>query len=460
MNTTFDLVIIGGGPGGYVAAIRGSQLNMKVALVEREHLGGICLNWGCIPTKAMLRSAEIFENIKNAKEFGLTVEGFNFNLEKIVERSRKISFQLNSGVEKLLQKHKVSVFKGEAILSGINKVKVGKITLETKKIILSTGARSRNLPGVQVDGNLIWNYRNALVAKTLPKKLLIVGSGAIGVEFASFFNSLGSDVTIVEMEDRIVPVEDEEISLLAEKSFKKDGINILTSTTVKKISSNKKDVSVTLEKEGKLIEMLVDRVLLAIGVIGNSEISGLEATNVKIENSFIKTNEWCHTDEEGIYAIGDVAGAPWLAHKASHEGVICVEKIAGEKNVLPLDKNLIPGCTYCRPQIASVGLTEQKAKDAGYAIRVGRFPFAGNGKALAIGASEGLVKTIFDTKTGELLGAHLIGAGVTELIQGYSVAKTLETTEVDLTRTVFPHPTLSEMLHESVLNAFEKTIHF
>ena len=458
-EASFDLVVIGGGPGGYVAAIRAAQLKMRVALVEREHLGGICLNWGCIPTKAMLRSAEMYEQIKHAADYGLSVHGQGFDLAKIIERSRNIAAQLNGGVGHLLKKNKVTVFDGAAKLAGSGKVQVGKVTLMTKNIILATGARARTLPGLEADGKLIWTYKNALVADIVPKRLLVVGSGAIGIEFASFFNSMGSAVTVLEVMDRVLPVEDSEISELAHKAFEKEGIKIMTSATVKSLKKFKNTVTATVKMGGKTIDLTFDRVILAIGIVGNVEDLGLEGTNVKVDDTHIEIDQWCQTGEEGVFAIGDVTGPPWLAHKASHEGVICVEKIAGEKDVCPLDLSRIPGCTYCRPQVASVGMTEQAAKDSGYKVKVGRFPFMGNGKAIALGEPDGLVKTVFDVKTGELLGAHMIGAEVTELIQGYSIAMTLETTESELMHTVFPHPTLSEMMHESVLDAFGKVIH-
>lgn len=464
-DTSFDIIVIGGGPGGYVAAIRAAQLGIKTALVEREHLGGICLNWGCIPTKALLRSAEIFEGIKHAANYGLSVKGQDFDLPGIVERSRKISAQLNGGVGHLLKKNKVTVFDGAAKLNGPGKVKVEKdgkavADLTGKHIILATGARARTLPGLEPDGKLIWTYKNALVPGLIPKRLLVVGSGAIGIEFASFFNTFGSEVTVVEVLDRVLPVEDAEISAFAHKAFEKEGMKIMTSATVKALKKGKDEVTATIETGGKTTELTVDRVILAVGIVGNVENLGLEDTKVKVDRTHVETDQWCQTGEPGVYAIGDIAGPPWLAHKASHEGVICVEKIAGEKDVHPLDTSRIPGCTYCRPQVASVGLTEQAAKDKGYTVKVGRFPFIGNGKAIALGEPEGLIKTVFDAKTGELLGAHMIGAEVTELIQGYSIAKTLETTEADLMHTVFPHPTLSEMMHESVLDAFGKAVHF
>ncbi|MBT3237912.1 MAG: dihydrolipoyl dehydrogenase [Rhodospirillaceae bacterium] len=459
-DTNFDLIVIGGGPGGYVSAIRAAQLKMKVALVEREHLGGICLNWGCIPTKALLRSAEVYENIKHAEAYGVSAGKPGFDLKKIVERSRSVANQLNGGVGHLLKKNKVTVFDGAAKLAGAGKVQVGKTTLSAKHIILATGARARTLPGLEPDGKLVWTYKDALVPDDVPKKLLVVGSGAIGIEFASFFNSLGSDVTVVEVMDRVLPVEDAEISGLAHKAFEGEGMTIMTSATVKALKKGKNSVTATVEAGGKSQDINVDRVILAVGIVGNTEDLGLEGTKVKVDRTHIETDEWCRTGEPGVYAIGDIAGAPWLAHKASHEGIICVEKIAGLKDVHPLDTSRIPGCTYCRPQVASVGMTEQAAKDAGHTVKVGRFPFMGNGKAIALGEPEGLVKTVFDAKTGELLGAHMIGAEVTELIQGYGIAKTLETTEADLMHTVFPHPTLSEMMHESVLDAFGRAIHF
>ena len=459
-DTNFDLIVIGGGPAGYVSAIRAAQLKMQVALVEREHLGGICLNWGCIPTKALLRSAEVYENIKHAEAYGVSAGKPGFDLKKIVERSRSVANQLNGGVGHLLKKNKVTVFDGAAKLAGAGKVQVGKTTLSAKHIILATGARARTLPGLEPDGKLVWTYKDALVPDDVPKKLLVVGSGAIGIEFASFFNSLGSDVTVVEVMDRVLPVEDAEISGLAHKAFEGEGMTIMTSATVKALKKGKNSVTATVEAGGKSQDINVDRVILAVGIVGNTEDLGLEGTKVKVDRTHIETDEWCRTGEPGVYAIGDIAGAPWLAHKASHEGIICVEKIAGLKDVHPLDTSRIPGCTYCRPQVASVGMTEQAAKDAGHTVKVGRFPFMGNGKAIALGEPEGLVKTVFDAKTGELLGAHMIGAEVTELIQGYGIAKTLETTEADLMHTVFPHPTLSEMMHESVLDAFGRAIHF
>lgn len=468
-DNKFDLIVIGGGPGGYVAAIRAAQLGMKTALVEREHLGGICLNWGCIPTKAMLRSAEVLHLAQNAAAFGLEINAAHANLEKIVARSRGIAKQLSAGVGHLLKKNKVTVFDGQGQLNGVagglRKVAVraaGKsvVDLTGTHVILASGARARTLPGMEPDGKTIWTYKNALVPTETPKSMLVIGSGAIGIEFASFYNDIGVDVTVVEVVDRVLPAEDAEISAFAQKSFEKQGIKILTNATVVAVEKQSGGARATIEVAGKKQTIDVEVVLLSVGIIGNTEDLGLEGSKVKIERGHVAINGWCETGEPGVYAIGDLAGPPWLAHKASHEGVLCVEKIAGEKDLHPLDAQLIPGCTYCRPQVASVGLSEAKAKEAGYDIKVGRFPFIGNGKAIALGDSEGMIKTVFDAKTGELLGAHMIGAEVTELIQGYGIAKTLETTEADLMHTVFPHPTLSEMMHESVLDAYDRAIHF
>jgi dihydrolipoamide dehydrogenase len=464
-DTSFDVVVIGAGPGGYVAAIRAAQLGMRAAVVERKHLGGICLNWGCIPTKALLRTAEIFENIKHAGDFGLTVQGVTFDIRKVVERSRKVAKQLNAGIGHLLKKNKVAVFDGEGRLSGAGKVAVAKdgkaiADLTAKHIILATGARARTLPGIEPDGRLIWTYMEAMVPEAMPASLLVVGSGAIGIEFASFYRSLGATVTVVEILDRILPVEDEEISDVARKAFERQGIAIHTATTVKQLKRDDGSVTAILESKGKTTEVKADRVILAVGIVGNVEGLGIEGSKIMVEKGHIVVDEWLRTGEPGVYAIGDVVGPPWLAHKASHEAVICVEKIAGLPHVAPLRRSLIPGCTYSRPQVASVGLTEKAAKDEGRAVKIGRFPFIGNGKAIALGEPEGLVKTVFDAKTGELLGAHMVGAEVTELIQGYVVARTLETTEAELMHTVFPHPTLSEMMHESVLDAYDRAIHF
>ncbi len=467
-DTAFDTVIVGAGPGGYVTAIRAAQLGMKVAVVEANHLGGICLNWGCIPTKALLRSAEIYHYMKHAADYGLTCEKPGFDLDAVVKRSRGVAKQLNSGVGHLLKKNKVTVFDGWGKLAGgsagARKVTVEKdgkpvAELTAKHVILATGARARELPGLEADHKLVWTYRDALVPNTMPKKLLVIGSGAIGIEFASFFNTLGAETTVVEVMDRVLPVEDAEISKLAKKAFEKQGMKILTGAVVKQLKRGNDSVTCVVEQGGKTQEITVDRVISAVGIVGNVEGIGLEGTKIKVEKTHIVTDKWSQTDEPGVYAIGDLTGPPWLAHKAEHEGVICIEKIAGLKGVHPLAVERIPGCTYCHPQVASIGLTEEKAKAAGHDVKVGRFSFIGNGKAIALGEPEGLVKTVFDAKTGELLGAHMIGAEVTELIQGYSIAKTLETTEEELMHTVFPHPTLSEMMHESVLDAFGKVIH-
>jgi dihydrolipoamide dehydrogenase len=459
----FDMIVIGAGPGGYVAAIRGAQLGMKVAIIEREHLGGICLNWGCIPTKAMLRSAEVFHLMHRAKEFGLSATGISYDLDAVIARSRGVAKQLSGGIGHLMKKNKITVFMGAATLptKGTVSVKTDKGTeeLTAKSIILATGARARELPGLEADGDLVWTYKHALVAKRMPKRLLVIGSGAIGIEFASFFNTLGADTTVVEVMDRVLPVEDAEISAFAKKAFLKQGMKILEKTTVKKLDRSPGKVVAHLESAAGTSTQDFDTVISAVGIIGNVEGLGLEALGVKIDRTHVVTDEYCRTGVEGLYAIGDIAGAPWLAHKASHEGVMVAELVAG-KHPHPIKPNSIAGCTYCHPQIASVGLTEEKAKAAGYDIKVGRFPFVGNGKAIALGESEGMVKTIFDAKTGEMLGAHMIGAEVTELIQGYVVARGLETTEEDLMNTVFPHPTLSEMMHEAVLDAYGRAIHF
>jgi len=456
--------VIGSGPAGYVCAIRCSQLGMKVAIVERENLGGICLNWGCIPTKALLRSSEIWHLMHRLEEFGFSGENFKFDLGKIVDRSRKVAKQLSNGVGFLMKKHKITVLMGEAKLSGQGKVAVskdGKVSdLEAKNIVLATGARARALPGLEPDGKLIWTYREALMPDVFPKSLLVIGSGAIGIEFASFFRTLGSDVTVVEVLDRVLPVEDEEISAFAAKAFTKQGMKIKTATTVEKLEKGANSVTATLKsKDGKTETLTVDRVILAVGIVGNVENLGLESAGVKVDRTHVTINKWGETGVPGLWAIGDLAGPPWLAHKGMHEGVIVAERIAGVKGVHPLDVGNVPGCTYCMPQVASVGMTEAKAKASGRKIKVGRFPFIGNGKAIALGEPDGLVKTIFDAETGELLGAHMIGAEVTELIQGYVIARTLETTEAELGATIFPHPTLSEMMHEAVLAADSKTLH-
>ena len=468
-DSKYDLIIVGGGPGGYVAAIRAAQLGLKTAVVEAHDLGGICLNWGCIPTKALLRSAEIYNYIQHADAFGLKVTGASFDLQKIVERSRAVSSQLNQGVGYLLKKNKVEVIDGWGKLAG-GKVGVRKLTvekdgkkiadLEAKNIILATGARARQLPGLEADGKLIWTYREAMVPDIMPKSLLVVGSGAIGIEFASFYRTLGAEVTVVEVLDRVLPVEDDEISALAHKAFEKQGMTIHTGATVSALKAGKNNVTATIEAGGTKSEITVDRVIMAVGIVGNVENIGLEDTKIKVDRSHVAIDEWGATGEPGIWAIGDLVGPPWLAHKAEHEGVICVEKIAGVKGVQPLDTSRIPGCIYCQPQVASIGLTEAAAIEQGHKVRVGRFPFQGNGKAIALGEPEGLVKTVFEATTGELLGAHMIGAEVTELIQGYGIAKTLETTEEELMHAIFPHPTLSEMMHESVLDAYDRVIHF
>ncbi|MGD9918292.1 MAG: dihydrolipoyl dehydrogenase [Paenirhodobacter sp.] len=463
MSQSFDMIVIGAGPGGYVAAIRGAQLGLKVAVVEREHLGGICLNWGCIPTKALLRSAEVFHLMHRAKEFGLKAEGLGYDLDAVVARSRGVAKQLSGGVAHLLKKNKVTVVMGEATLPkpGLVSVKTekGSEELTAKNIVLATGARARSLPGLEADGDLVWSYKHALVPKRMPKKLLVIGSGAIGIEFASFFNTLGAETTVVEVMDRVLPVEDAEISAFAKKAFVKQGMKILEKTTVKQLD-RKPGVGVTahLEDAKGTTTAEFDTVISAVGIVGNVEGLGLEALGVKIDRTHVVVDEFCRTGVAGLYAIGDIAGAPWLAHKASHEGVMVAELIAG-KHAHPIKPGSIAGCTYCHPQVASVGMTEAKAKEAGYDVKVGRFPFIGNGKAIALGEPEGLVKTVFDAKTGELLGAHMVGAEVTELIQGYVVGRQLETTEEDLMQTVFPHPTLSEMMHEAVLDAYGRAIH-
>ncbi len=464
-DQAFDIVVVGGGPGGYVAAIRAAQLGMKAAVVERENLGGICLNWGCIPTKALLRTSEINHLLHHLGDYGLSADNVKFDLDKVVKRSRAVAKQLSGGVAHLLRKNKVTVIDGEAKLAGRGKLAVEKDgkpvgTLSAPHIILATGARARPLPGIEADGKLIWTYREAMVPPSMPKSLLVIGSGAIGIEFASFFLNMGAAVTVVEVLDRVLPVEDEEISALARKAFEKQGMKILTSAAVKSVRKGADNVTVTVEAGGKSQEITVDRVISAVGIVGNVENLGLEGTGVKVDRTHVVIDEYCRTGEPGVYAIGDLVGPPWLAHKASHEGVICVEKIAGQHDVHPMKAMNIPGCTYCRPQVASVGLTEAKAKEAGYEIRVGRFPFIGNGKAIAMGEPDGLIKTVFDAKTGELLGAHMIGAEVTEMIQGYVIARTVEATEAELMETIFPHPTISEAMHESVLDAYGRAIHF
>lgn len=458
----FDVVVIGAGPGGYVAAIRASQLGKKVAIVEKEHLGGVCLNWGCIPTKALLRSAEVLHLINNANEFGIDVSQAKPNLSKIVERSRKIAGQLSTGIKGLLAKNKVTVFYGEASFEKANtlRIKAEKPeTISASNIIIATGAKARMLPGVDAHPR-IWTAKQAMTPEFMPKSLLVIGSGAIGIEFASFYRTLGAEVTVVEMLTRILPNEDMEISNLAQQQFEKHGIKFHLGST-SKLTATKDHVDAIISKDGQNIEKIkADAVIVAIGISGNTENLGLEKTKVKIEKGQILVNEWCETFEKGVYAIGDVAGAPWLAHKASHEGILAVEHMFGIKGMHPIKKTNIPGCTYSHPQIASIGLTEEKAKAEGIELKIGKFPYRGNGKAIALGEPEGLIKTIFNAKTGELLGAHMIGAEVTELIQGFAIGKTLETTEVELMHTIFPHPTLSEMMHESVLDAYGRVIHY
>ncbi|MEP4559876.1 MAG: dihydrolipoyl dehydrogenase [Nitratireductor sp.] len=479
MSESYDVIIIGGGPGGYVTAVRSAQLGLKTAIVEREHLGGICSNWGCIPTKALLRSAEVIHLGENAADYGLKLEGkLTADLKAVVERARGVAGRMNNGVGFLMKKNKVDVIWGEARLKGRGEIVVSKPTKKpmqpqhpapkntkgegtytAKHIIVATGARPRALPGMEPDGDLIWTYFEAMVPKTMPKSLIVVGSGAIGIEFASFYRTLGVEVTVVELMPTILPVEDAEISQLAKKRFEKQGMKFLLEAKVDKVDKAKDAVTAHVEtKGGKVEKITAERLISAVGVTGNIENLGLEELGVKTERGCIVIDDYGRTNVEGVYAIGDVAGPPMLAHKAEHEGVICVEKIAGQKGVHPLDKNLVPGCTYCHPQIASVGLTEAKAKEAGRDIRVGRFPFVANGKAVALGEDQGLVKTIFDKKTGELLGAHMVGAEVTELIQGFVVAMNLETTEAELMHTIFPHPTLSEMMKESVLDAYGKAL--
>ncbi|MEL6298389.1 MAG: dihydrolipoyl dehydrogenase [Pseudomonadota bacterium] len=476
--SSYDVLIIGAGPGGYVTAIRAAQLGLKTAIVEREHLGGICLNWGCIPTKALLRTAEIYHYAQNAKDYGLTLDGkMTFDTDAVVGRSRGVSGQLNGGVGYLLKKNKVDVIWGEAFIEKPGKVIVGERkkdavqpahpdpkgtlghgTYEAKHIIVATGARPRVLPGIEPDGDAIWTYFEAMVPKTMPKSLIVMGSGAIGIEFASFYRTMGAEVTVVELMDQILPVEDAEIAKMARKRFEAQGMKILTGAKVTQVEKGNGHVTATIEAGGKTETITAEKLISAVGVVGNIENLGLEKLGVKTDRGCVVTDGLGKTSVDGIYAIGDVAGPPMLAHKAEHEGVICVEGIKG-LDVHPMDKLKIPGCTYCHPQVAAVGLTEEKAKDAGYKLKVGRFQFRGNGKAIALGEPEGMVKTIFDEKTGQLLGAHMIGAEVTELIQGFVVAMQLETTEEDLMHTVFPHPTLSEMMHESVLDAYDRVIH-
>ena len=464
MAQSFDLIVIGSGPGGYVCAIRAAQLGMRVACVEREHLGGICLNWGCIPTKAMLRSSEVFHLMHRAKEFGLSAEGIGYDLDAVVARSRGVAKQLSGGIGHLFKKNKVTTIMGEARLAGKGRVAVkgakGEEVLEAPNVVIATGARARNLPDLEADGKRVWHYKHALQPPHMPERLLVIGSGAIGIEFASFYNTLGANTTVVEVMDRILPVEDEEISAFARKRFEKQGMTILPKAIVTGLERRDDGVTATIESNGKAETHEFDTVIAAVGITGNVEGLGLEEAGVKVDRSHVVVDEYCRTGVEGLWAIGDIAGAPWLAHKASHEGVMVAEMIAGRNDVHPVRASAIAGCTYCHPQVASVGLTEAQAREAGHDIKVGRFPFVGNGKAIALGEPDGMVKTIFDKATGELLGAHMIGAEVTELIQGYVIGRQLETTEEDLAHTVFPHPTLSEMMHESVLDADGRAIHF
>jgi dihydrolipoamide dehydrogenase len=459
---SYDMIVIGAGPGGYVAAIRGAQLGLNVVIVEREHMGGICLNWGCIPTKALLRSSEVFHLMHRAKEFGLKADNIGYDLDAVVKRSRGVAGQLSGGIGHLMKKNKITTVMGEATIAGKGKVTVktekGTEELTAPNIVLATGARARNLPGLEADGDRVWMYKHALQPNRMPKKLLVIGSGAIGIEFASFYNTLGADTTVVEVMDRILPVEDADISAFAKKQFVKQGMKIMEKAVVKQLDRGKDKVTAHIEAGGKVEKIDFDTVISAVGIVGNVENLGLEALGVKIDRTHVVTDEYCRTGVDGLYAIGDIAGAPWLAHKASHEGVMVAELIAGG-HPHAVKPESIAGCTYCHPQIASVGYTEAKANELGYTVKVGRFPFIGNGKAIALGESEGMIKTVFDAKTGELLGAHMVGAEVTELIQGYVIGRQLETTEEDLMNTVFPHPTLSEMMHESVLDAYGRVIH-
>ena len=459
----YDLIVLGSGPGGYVAAIRAAQLGLKVAIVERENLGGICLNWGCIPTKALLRSAEIYHYMQHAGDYGLTAANISADIDAVVKRSRGVAKQLNQGVTHLMKKNKITVHMGDGKLTAANTLTVTKDgkseALTAKNIILATGARARDLPFAPADGKRIWTYRHAMVPPEMPKKLLVIGSGAIGIEFASFYNDMGAEVTVVEMLDRIVPVEDADVSTFLEKALTKQGMTIMTGAGVEELKASATGVSAKIKgKDGKVIASEFTHCIVAIGIVPNTENIGLEALGVEMDRGFLKTDPMCRTNVPGLWAIGDITAPPWLAHKASHEGVIAAEAIAGG-HPHAMDPKNIPGCTYCHPQVASVGLTEAKAKEAGYDVKVGNFPFLGNGKAIALGEAEGFIKTVFDAKTGELLGAHMVGAEVTELIQGYTIGKTAELVEADFMHTVFPHPTLSEMMHESVLGAYGKMLH-
>jgi dihydrolipoamide dehydrogenase len=459
----YDLIVLGSGPGGYVSAIRAAQLGLKVAIVERENLGGICLNWGCIPTKALLRSAEIYHYMQHAGDYGLTAANISADIDAVVKRSRGVAKQLNQGVTHLMKKNKITVHMGDGKLTAANTLTVTKDgkseELTAKNITLATGARARDLPFAPADGKRIWTYRHAMVPPEMPKKLLVIGSGAIGIEFASFYNDMGAEVTVVEMLDRIVPVEDADVSTFLEKALTKQGMTIMTGAGVQELKATATGVSAKIKgKDGKVIASEFTHCIVAIGIVPNTENIGLEALGVEMDRGFLKTDPMCRTNVPGLWAIGDITAPPWLAHKASHEGVIAAEAIAGG-HPHAMDPKNIPGCTYCHPQVASVGLTEAKAKEAGYDVKVGNFPFLGNGKAIALGEAEGFIKTVFDAKTGELLGAHMVGAEVTELIQGYTIGKTAELVEADFMHTVFPHPTLSEMMHESVLGAYGKMLH-
>jgi dihydrolipoamide dehydrogenase len=459
----YDLIVLGSGPGGYVAAIRAAQLGLKTAIVERENLGGICLNWGCIPTKALLRSAEIYHYMQHAGDYGLTAANISADIDAVVKRSRGVAKQLNQGVTHLMKKNKITVHMGEGKLLAANTLSVTKDgkteELIAKNIIVATGARARDLPFAPADGKRIWTYRHAMVPPEMPKKLLVIGSGAIGIEFASFYNDMGAEVTVVEMLDRIVPVEDADVSAFLEKALKKQGMHIMTGAGVESLKATANGVNASIkDKDGKVATSEFTHCIVAIGIVPNTENIGLEALGVEMDRGFLKTDPSCRTNVPGLWAIGDITAPPWLAHKASHEGVIAVETIAGG-HPHAMDPRNIPGCTYCHPQVASVGLTEAKAKEQGFEVKVGNFPFIGNGKAIALGEAEGFIKTIFDAKTGELLGAHMVGAEVTELIQGYTIGKTAELVETDFMNTVFPHPTLSEMMHESVLGAYGKMLH-
>ncbi len=464
-DTSYDLIIIGGGPGGYVAAIRARQLGMKTALVEREHLGGICLNWGCIPTKALLRVAEIHHLLHHLDRFGLRAENIQFDIAKVVARSRDVAQRLSKGVGYLMKKNKVEVFDGHARLDGPHRVRVtkdgaGVAALSAPQIILATGARARALPGIEPDGKRVWTYKHAMVPERMPRSVLVIGSGAIGIEFASFYRHMGAEVTVVEVLPRVLPLEDEELSAAARKIFERQGMKIHTEATVQSVAKAGDAVTAVIDLGGgRTSPVTVDCVILAVGITGNVEDIGLENTGVVVEEGHIRVDEWLATGEPGVYAVGDVVGPPWLAHKASHEGIVCVEKIAGVEGVRPVDVTRIPACTYSIPQVASVGLSEAKAKEAGYEVRVGRFPYQANGKAIALGETDGMIKTVFNAETGELLGAHMIGADVTELIQGYTVAKNAEATEAELIHTIFPHPTLSEVMHEAVLDAYGRALH-